>query len=474
MKSHFLYDASNSAWILSLLTLGNLILVTTTAGSEDRDTKSHHHLIKQFLEPCDAVYTQVHCDDDDEDYNEASEAGCAPIETDDCDRSLQLYCHSGVCLPNCHPTLEDYDPVRGKCFRKIGANCTRGEECDLNAICERKHCRCAKNHTLEPESGKCVRSAEFGEFCDSDVICDMLGDVVCHNNTCQCRASESQFYHMKRKRCYLRVGQDCSNKHRSFQFCPDNSDCIRHLENGESERYIGIPGDTDEENKFTCLCDPGHISTSDGKACLGIYGTNCNSLRKCNTERSFKCYNSGTCQCARPKDQEFHEKLARCVTHIGSLCEAKKDICVDWAACKPDEDKRVSTCECISGYSSSSSSSDVETDKKVCLKDHGLDCEIGDPDNTDAANPRCNWSIGLECSNHTGTCQCKDYNMFYDVKLKRCRNFDVAQRRIPVTHYDTSDREYLFHAVNSHSPTILDAKFAFLATSFSIILVSFY
>lgn len=416
--------------------------------------ESQVHPLKTFLQPCDTVYTQVHCDDDDEDYAEEVDEECAPIKTDDCDRSLQLYCHSDLCLPNCHPILEEYDEVRGKCFRKIGANCTKSEECDLNAVCDRtRHCRCAKNYTLELQSGKCVRSAEFGEFCDSQVICDMMGDVVCGiNNTCECRHPEVQFFHPKRKRCYLHLGEDCRNKPGSFQFCPDNSDCVR-IQDGKTEQYIGIPGyDQDGEGyiaNFSCSCRDGHAPNRDGTACLGIYGTPCNSLHKCNTERSFKCYNSlGQCQCARPKDQIYDEKLQRCVTLIGSLCEdqdGNASSCLIRAICRQDADKRVKVCECGPGFSMGS------LDKDVCLKNHGQNCSTSTQINAggDEDQPPCNGLIGLDCSDHTRTCQCKDVNQFYDIKLKNCRDFEVPPRRIPITHYDTSDREYLFHYKNS-------------------------
>lgn len=410
--------------------------------------------LKPFLESCVIVYNQVHCDDDDEDYESRGEQGCGPIKTDDCDRSLQLYCHNHVCLPNCHPTKEEYDPLAGKCFRKIGADCRSVEDCDSNAVCERKQCRCAKNFTVDPESGKCVRSAEFGEFCNSEIICDLLSDMVCRNNVCECRSPESQFYHTKRKRCYLRVGEDCTNKARSFQFCPDNSDCIREVlknfsanseenyaEDTEGEPYLGI---LDDETKiFKCTCNKGHAPTNDGKSCLGIYGSKCNSLHRCNTERSFKCYNTtNECQCARPKDQVYSAKHKRCTTLIGSLCKEGDDHCGDWAECRPDADKQVSTrtCECVNGFSPA-------LENEVCLKDHGLNCSTNGGDD----DPLCNFSIGLECSNYTGTCQCKDVEQYYDVKLKTCSFFEIAQRRIPVTHYDTSDREYMFHLNNANA-----------------------
>jgi len=435
---------------------------------------------RRFLEPCETM-NQSYCSSDDEDYETQDE--CDVIQVDNCNKSLELYCIDGFCEANCNSLLEYYDDIQGKCFRKIGQPCKSSLNCDKNAECDKrtKTCLCSPNYSVDIETGRrCVLSSEFGEYCDSEITCDILSDITCQSNRCDCRSPGSQFYHLGRRRCYIYVGYECSG---GLRFCPDNSECLREftkedmLPGGvqpEDEHYLGISFDFHDTSKvFKCKCNSGYGRTLDGKMCLGLYGTSCSSKHRCNTERSLKCYD-GTCQCAKPLSQRYDSEREKCVNLVGSVCKTGNNNdgahqtsagCVDWAECIRNESLGISNCKCVPGY--------LPSPLGTCLKGYGESCvpeffssssssslldqnrgiKTADDDDDE---PPCNIYVGLECSNLTETCQCKHSDQYFDVKLEVCRDFHIVpnSEHIPNNEHfddDLSDREYNFHKKKSQA-----------------------
>lgn len=531
-------------------------------------TEIQYPTLSLFLEPCEIVTLQTPCTDEEYESNE----DCLPQKTDNCDHSKELYCLSGICLSNCHPQKEVYDPVEGKCFRKVGSDCRSpnnnnnnnvndemtaktetslsnqvephhnattekiDEEeheqhrsstkttfsvppCEQNSVCEQGHCSCAKSFTYDHTINKCVRYASYAGFCNDTVSCDIKSDIVCVENQCQCKSQETQYFHLKRKRCYISIDQVCSN---GLQFCPDNSNCVRAgkrggddncgnainsilftsdatsrgprlqndssakrdyrlrllcqeltstAEDGDEEHFIGILGNNEEE--FVCKCATGYAPTWDKRFCLGLHGSRCNTLHRCNSDRGLKCVD-GTCLCDRENgnEQVFSEQFQTCITRINAPCtadgkgEREEDICPIGASCKEDK----CTCDDELVPLSGLPAVNVSLVAYSCMKSHGMSCKYNGNEESKNNNgsslssskivpfvfpernpfePPCNHEIGLACSKKDEKCLCKGQNQFFDSVASKCNRFTRIDGKIPVIHFTPpEDREYMFRSRN--------------------------
>lgn len=457
-----------------------------------------------FLFPCEALTIHTQCTEEEYESND----DCLPQKKDNCDRSKDLFCHAGVCLPNCHPTKETYDPIEEKCVRKVDSECRSNSttssfnssaevdpngnsqitstpvvpSCERHAVCDRGFCKCAQNYSYDPVFGKCMRSASYATYCNSSIACDRKSDIFCSENQCQCK-SPSQYYHLKRKRCYIQLGQVCST---GLQFCPDNSNCLQHdfqtqsnrtfantgdaindlnrlfeehqsgryTSNGDEseEHFIGIWGGDEEGKEYVCKCDKGYSFTQDKRFCHGLHKTRCNTLHRCNLERGLKCIDS-VCLCGREKgnEQVFSEQFQTCITRIGASCNEnqdddgiEKDICPIGGMCTQGK------CVCAEGLTPLSLQASLHPNSVAysCVKSYGMECNISGNSSgilspTDPFEPLCNHEIGLECNPTERKCMCRD-NQFYDTQTRLCQEFQVDSK-IPIVHFTPpDDREYNF------------------------------
>lgn len=415
-------------------------------------------------------------------------------------------------------------------------------DCEKNAVCERGQCRCAQNFTFDHDYNKCILYAKYAGYCNDTINCDSKSDIGCIENHCECKSPATQYFHLKRKRCYILIGQVCSS---GLQFCPDNSSCMRRrnqdnnddvnegvtsipelfsspiprlnftvgddgvdlrlrllfeeqcnyggntdgVDNMEDEHFIGILGDDEEEKEFICKCDKGFGSTRDKRFCLGLHGSRCNTLHRCNMERGLKCID-GVCLCDREKGNEqiYSEQFQTCIARIGAPCiadgkgERESDICPIGSFCENEK------CVCDEDLIPPASLSFPPTQAWIaysCMKSHGIPCKNNInsvsssggilsqlPQGTDPFELPCNHEIGLDCDTKEGKCLCRDSNQFYDMSKNMCRNFHQIDTKIPVVHFTPkSDREYTFRKILANNSPALSINLISTWCSLLVILL---